>query len=237
VYVQLDDGPPPPAPPIEAKVPVQIHTVSIGDNVSEMLKWRALLMAIELQAGDDLPGQNKLDSWARAFLLQVRYAAAQHASRKLIQESITPVQPIAGPASLASLSYASLTSSASALHLPSRASMNSEQELIGCNVPANWQSMAWALHASTSSQAALVERLPGIPSQADFLKLSQTRGIDSASSGASGDFSWSALRALGVGYWLTSPASLEALIDRLARAIYRKTKSPRDCMLFYLLIG
>ncbi|XP_024540074.1 uncharacterized protein LOC9633825 isoform X1 [Selaginella moellendorffii] len=48
--------------------------------------------------------------------------------------------------------------------------------------------------------------------------------------------SWSALRALGVGFWFTDVGQLRARIEKLARTLFMQSRDPKDCALFYIAL-
>ncbi|MCO5603439.1 hypothetical protein L7F22_057589 [Adiantum nelumboides] len=50
------------------------------------------------------------------------------------------------------------------------------------------------------------------------------------------DTSWSAMRALGTGFWLTDTSQLRSRMEKIARAQYLLDKSPRRCALLYLAL-
>lgn len=51
-----------------------------------------------------------------------------------------------------------------------------------------------------------------------------------------GELSWPAMRALGVGFWLTDTSQLRTRMEKLARAQYLVEKNPKHCALLYLAL-
>eukprot|EP00250_Pteridium_aquilinum_P017322 c23571_g1_i1 orf=63-7415(+) len=50
------------------------------------------------------------------------------------------------------------------------------------------------------------------------------------------ELSWPAMRALGVGFWLTDTSQLRTRMEKLARAQYLMEKNPKHCALLYLAL-
>ena len=50
------------------------------------------------------------------------------------------------------------------------------------------------------------------------------------------ELSWPAMRALGIGFWLTDVGQLRARMEKLARVQYLFEKDPKNCAQLYLAL-
>jgi hypothetical protein len=99
-----------------------------------------------------------------------------------------------------------------------------------CPDPSTLAAAAAAPGATTSSSSATTGLLA--PTTASG------RPPSGPSSGSTGQtLTWSKLRALGAGLWLTDPGALRSTGEALARAQYAASKDPHDCALLYIALG
>jgi hypothetical protein len=91
-----------------------------------------------------------------------------------------------------------------------------------------------ATSSSSSSSAATTATALLAPSTTSGRPPS---GPNASGSSQGQSLTWSKLRALGAGLWLTEPGALRSTAEALARAQYAATKDPHDCALLYLALG